>query len=316
MQVVLARSPPELVPAVVIAQWKCNAPTRCEGGFMARPVMRSLDRFPTKTKLLYDTRVKALRRYFKDTGNANNAFVVFDFLFREIFGNEGYYIKYSDDLVGDTADFCYVTESFVIDVIQKCIELELFDKTQFEQNEILTSRAIQNKYQDIFAAMKRKAEMESRFCVHGEVVYSEETPVYSEETPVYSEETPPKERKKEKKERNGDCVSQNLVTEVAEEFNKYATMEHRSQDSPLSDYQRELKIAELLQITDRPEEQILVLRNTISNGWKKLVPPDDVNKSILERHIAEEVEERQAEKQERDAKLIADWRKKMGIPED
>ena len=185
---------------------------------MARPVVRSLDRFPTKTKLLYDTRIKALRRSFKDEGNANNAFFVFDHLFREIFGNEGYYIRFDDNLVGDVADFCYVTENFVLDVIQKCIELDLFDKEQFERNEILTSRAIQNKYQDIFAAMKRTAEIEGRFCVLGRIVSSENSGVSSEETPEKLEETPRKKERKEINKEREESVFSKKVFDSDSEF--------------------------------------------------------------------------------------------------
>ena len=79
-------------------------------------------------RVLSCRRPKALRRSFRKDGHANDAYFVFDYIFREIFGNEGYYIRYTDDFVGDTADFCYVNESFVIDVIKKCIELDLFDK--------------------------------------------------------------------------------------------------------------------------------------------------------------------------------------------
>jgi hypothetical protein len=171
---------------------------------MARPVMKNIEKFLTKTKLLYDTRIKALRRNFRAENQANDAFFVFDYLFREILGNEGYYINYSKDIVGDTADFCYVTEPFVDEVIQKCFDLELFDRTQFERNKILTSRAIQREYQNVFAAMKRTAKIDGRYCVLVAGINSEETPVFTEappriqeETPEISEETPIRERDRE-----------------------------------------------------------------------------------------------------------------------
>ena len=148
---------------------------------MARPEKDSCDFFFTSTKLLYDTKIKALRRSFKATGNANNAFFVFDYLFREIFGNEGYYIRYTEDLVGDTADFCYVTESFVSDVIQKCLDIELFHKGQFEENGILTSKAIQKKYGAI-TSRRAKKSIESRFCVLDEELMSAETELMSAES--------------------------------------------------------------------------------------------------------------------------------------
>ena len=200
---------------------------------MARPVMRSLERFPTKTKLLYDTRIKALRRAFKADGNANNAFFVFDYLFREIFGNEGYYVRHTDDLVGDTADFCYLDESFVQDVIRKCIDLDLFDKRQFEQNRILTSRAIQNKYRDIFIAMKRVAEIDSRFCVLDGGVYSEETPVYSEETSVYSEETPHKEMEENKRKQGKKKIDVSILSENDSDWDRLLEKWQTLEGSPV-----------------------------------------------------------------------------------
>ena len=310
---------------------------------MGRPVMRSLEYFPTKTKLLYDTRIKAMRRHFKDTGDANNAFVVFDYLFREIFGNEGYYIKYTKTLVGDTADFCYVPESFVIDVIRKCIELELFDKTQFEQNEILTSRAIQNKYQDIFTAMKRKVKMESRFCVHDGLVYSEETPVYSEGTPVYLEETPEiqeestlKKEKKERKESGVVFVSENsalqsknrnaypsLIPAVAENFEPVVCEKFEElirtrarHGKIIYDIQQENLIVKIKDFT--VDEQLQILQYNIEGGhWSTFPIPDAVCKSRLERNLAEELAEREAERKAKDPALHAKIAKLvMNLPEE
>jgi hypothetical protein len=176
---------------------------------MARPVKKNVESFLTSTKLLYDTRIKALRLRFRNDGHANDAFFVFDYIFREILGNEGYYIKYNADLIIGAADFCYVSEPFVNDVIQQCIDLELFDEMQFEQNKILTSRAVQNKYRATIDAMKRAAVVESRFCVSEEVVSSKNQGVSSEKTGVSSENlelTPTREtnvrdrREREKKE--------------------------------------------------------------------------------------------------------------------
>ena len=81
-----------------------------------------------------------------------------------------------------------------------------------------------------------------------------------------------------------------LCREVAEEFDRY----RESLEKPLNDYQCKLKIGELLTLTDQPEEQLLILRHTIANGWKKLVVPEGVGESILARRLAEEVAEREA----------------------
>jgi hypothetical protein len=160
---------------------------------MARPEKDSCDFFFTNTKLLYDTKIKALRRNFKSNGNANNAFFVFDYLFREIFGNEGYYIRYTADLVGDTADFCYLDESFVKEVILKCVDIGLFHKGQFEENGILTSKAIQRKYESI-TVRRAKQKIESRFCVLDEELMYAETELMSTETGLMYAEIPHSKR--------------------------------------------------------------------------------------------------------------------------
>jgi len=196
-----------------------------EGVFMARPEKDSCDFFFTNSKLFYDTKIKALRRSFKDSGNANNAFFVFDYLFREIFGNEGYYIEYSEDLVGDTADFCYLPESFVSDVIKKCVDIGLFHQGQFEENNILTSRAIQKKYESI-TARRAKQKIESRFCVLNEELLHIKTELMRAETELMSaESTHSKRIEKESKEKGeGDACAREsppTPTEVQHHFSVF-----------------------------------------------------------------------------------------------
>ena len=62
------------------------------------------------------------------------------------------------------ADYSPLNESFVRQVIGKCVDIGLFHKEQFEENGILTSRAIQKKYESI-TARRAKQKIESRFCV-------------------------------------------------------------------------------------------------------------------------------------------------------
>jgi len=268
---------------------------------MARPVKRSLEHFPTGTKLLYDTRIKALRRSYKEDGNANNAFFVFDHLFREIFGNEGYYIEYNTNLIGDTADFCYVAESFVTNVIQRCIELDLFDKEQFERNKILTSRAIQNKYRNVFVAMKRTAEIEGRLYVPNKIVSSENSGVSSEETPVFAEETPEnleetpcnkrkeiKERKETNKRNAGDVfypfdpnspvmervrsvIEDDALREAIRNWIRFMFDEKKILDAISID----LHLKDLLSFSSDPKKQLEIVNESVKCRWKRFVRPDD-----------------------------------------
>ena len=102
-----------------------------------------------------------------------------------------------------------------------------------------------------------------------------------------------------------------LTLKVSDEFAKYL----ESLDKPLNDYQCELKIEELMRLTDRPDEQLLILRHTTRNGWKKLVIPDDLGKAILDRRVAEELEEQKESKKQRDATIGDRLRKAIITPE-
>ena len=110
-----------------------------------------------------------------------------------------------------------------------------------------------------------------------------------------------------------ECDSENrnpypmLTPEVAKEFEEYK----QSLRIPLNDYQCKLKIGELLQITDQPKEQLLILRHTTANSWKKLVPPKDVEEAILARRFEEELKERQEAQRIDGKKRLAEWKKKL-----
>jgi len=262
---------------------------------MARPEKESCDFFFTSTKLLYDTKIKALRRSFKDSGNANNAFFVFDYLFREIFGNEGYYIRYTEDLVGDTADFCYLPESFVKAVIEKCTDIGLFHKGQLEKNGILTSRAIQRKYEKITEKRKHSA-IESRFYVLDEELMSEETELMSSLTPLMTEEsTHRKERKETKeKERESDrnfslpfsddsqtmTEVKRLITDerLVETIRKYIESRYTTFHDTIDGISVCVLVEDLLRHTPDTEKQIKSVENAIAQRWKKFYPPSDENK--------------------------------------
>jgi hypothetical protein len=86
---------------------------------------------------------------------------------------------------------------------------------------------------------------------------------------------------------------------------------------PLNAYQRELKIMELLYLTDQPDEQVKILRHTTANAWKKLIPPDDVGQAILARRVEDEVAERNAQRAERSANATKLWMESLhtGDPE-
>ena len=262
---------------------------------MPRPEKDSCDFFFTSTKLLYDTKIKALRRSFKPSGDANNAFFVFDYLFREIFGNEGYYIRYTDDLLGDTADFCYLDESFVKEVIQKCLDIELFHKGQFEENGILTSRAIQKKYESI-TARRTKQTIEGRFCVLDEELMSTKTELMCAETELMSTESTHSKRIESKRiEKKKKCLSFSIpfeddsptmmvvfatITDEAlrEALRNFIKSRYIAHDS-IDEIRIGLLLKKMTTLSTDVKKQIELVENATAKGWKDFYPlPSDTSK--------------------------------------
>jgi hypothetical protein len=88
--------------------------------------MQDKDFFLDRTRLLYDPKIKALRHSFKEVNKANDAFVIYDCIFREMMVSGKLGVDFTNDFVGDIADLIYEKNSFVLDVVRECLELGLF----------------------------------------------------------------------------------------------------------------------------------------------------------------------------------------------
>ena len=108
---------------------------------MARPRKDGLDYFPLDVNFLSDLKIKKIIR----TYGAQAVAVVMSVL-TMVYRDNGYFATYDDDLVFIIADELKLEDGYVKDVIEKMIEVEFLDKKQKEENKILTSIGIQERY--------------------------------------------------------------------------------------------------------------------------------------------------------------------------
>ena len=128
-----------------------------------------------------------------------------------IYKEEGYYIRWDNDLPFIISEQTGYEDGYVHEVLRNCVALGLFDKALFESEKIYTSRSIQERYREICGSSKRRSGIEE-YCLLPEsgeeieasdpkkkgktepektgrgFISSEEIAINSEEMPISSEE--------------------------------------------------------------------------------------------------------------------------------
>lgn len=118
---------------------------------MARPTKQGLDYFPLDVGFFEDIKVRRLK---KDCGN--QAISILIAIFCNVYRDEGYYVEINSDLTFLIAEQFGVSEDAVEKIVEKAIQVGIFDSGMFNNYKILTSRGIQERY---FTAASRKSEV-------------------------------------------------------------------------------------------------------------------------------------------------------------
>lgn len=127
---------------------------------MARPMKDGISYFSFDVDFLNDIKVRKIKRQF-----GNDGIVVVISLLANIYRDRGYYMTWDDDtafVLGDEVD---VDEEVVIRIVNKALEVGMFDQEMYDKHRILTSRGIQKRF--LKAAERRKdLKLELSYCIH------------------------------------------------------------------------------------------------------------------------------------------------------
>lgn len=167
---------------------------------MANKSKTGLDYFPFEVSFFSDIKLRKLIKY-----QGCKSTPIYTLLLCNIYKN-GYYLKWDKELPFTISETTGYEEGYIKEVINCCLKVQLFDEKMFNENKILTSKGIQDRYELICKQMKRKANVvEFKIIVSEEKENpSEELRNPSEETIIDSEELPQrkgKERKQKETER-------------------------------------------------------------------------------------------------------------------
>ncbi len=114
---------------------------------MARPLKDGVDYFPKNTDFYNDDKVKLLRVEFGAKG-----MYLLDYLLCEIYGKNGYFIKWDKSrcfLVSDGAG-CGCSPEYISEFISGALRCSFFDERVFKVFGVLTSAGIQRRYLRMF----------------------------------------------------------------------------------------------------------------------------------------------------------------------
>lgn len=116
---------------------------------------QSLDYFPLDTNVFFDNKVcvLAIRQGCKGP-------CVYFYLLCQCYGDKGYWMEWDSDddiLVEIHAETLKITPRELRQVIEACLNLDLFDRGMYERKHILTSRGIQWRYLQAVHERARKA---------------------------------------------------------------------------------------------------------------------------------------------------------------
>lgn len=173
---------------------------------MARPLSRGIEYYPLDVDFLNDLKIKKI---MKSCGPNSIAIIIL--LLGNIYGDEGYFMKWDEDVCFLVADAVGAKEVYVKEVLKKCLQVDLFSNELFEKFKIITSKGIQKRFFEITKRRKRENLIDDYLLVNvtetGVIVA--ETPITVTETGVIvSKSTQSKVKESKVKER----VSNNTIS--------------------------------------------------------------------------------------------------------
>lgn len=117
---------------------------------MARPLSRGIEYYPLDVDFMNDIKI---RKIMKSCGPNSIAIIIL--LLGNIYGDEGYFMKWDEDVCFLVADEVGAKEVYVKEVLKKCLQVDLFSSELFEKYKIITSEGIQKRFFEITKRRKR-----------------------------------------------------------------------------------------------------------------------------------------------------------------
>ena len=242
---------------------------------MARPTKQGLDYFPLDVNL--DSKFKFIEIKFGLKG-----FAIVIKIFQKIYSS-CYWYKFDEDEILLFAHEINVDINEVNAIINESIERDIFDKNLYETHQILTSKGIQKRYQEIVKRRKDVEVIEEYLLIDGDFGINDNI---NEDNDNINPSTSVVNDSKSTQSKVNKSKVNNIVYAADERLNK-AIIEfiafRKKIKSPMTERAIEIMIKKLETLTAKSinplEDKIEILNQSILNGWKGVFPLSNQNKS-------------------------------------
>ncbi len=119
---------------------------------MARPAKQGLNYFPLDVDFFEDIKIRKLQK-----ACGVQSIPVFIYILCNVYRNDGYYCGIGEDETFLIAERFGVSEGVISEIVKKSVSVGLFDRRMFDQYQILTSRAIQERFFKACLDCKKKS---------------------------------------------------------------------------------------------------------------------------------------------------------------
>lgn len=231
---------------------------------MGRNKKEGLSYFPFDVDFFQDIKIRKLIRY-----QGSNAIAIYAFILCNIY-KDGYYIRWDNDLPFIISEQTGYEESYIVQVINCCLDIGLFSKKLFDSERVITSFGIQDRYRKINDLCRRKSDISEYM-----LISSEEKRISSEETPITSAKSAQrKEKEIEVKERKEKEIEYSTNVEL-----KKDELSSPVDFSRLMDYFNSTFSGKLPSIKSMTDTRKKAIKARVSQYGKKSI--EEVFKSVL-----------------------------------
>ena len=248
-------------------------------GEMGRPTKTGLKYFPKEVDYYDDFKVIDLLNEYGPLGQT-----IYDIILCEVYRDKGYYLeipldKLAAKIIRIIGNRWVKNKDLVLQVIQYCADIGLFEKDLLTQN-VITSAGIQRRYSEVTVRNKVQKDRFWLIDKDGQPLLSapengisvEKKGISVAETPVNESSNRQKESKekesKENKNIKGACFQNPELENV---FQLYITG-RVSRGDKLSDDQIQVLREELTGLSDQDSERIAIAKKAFASGWMSFYP--------------------------------------------
>ena len=236
-----------------------------------------IDFFPLDVSL--DEKFELIEAEFGLTG-----FAVIVKLFQRIYGQQGYYCEWTNEVALLFGRYCGLGGNVVSEIVSAAIKRGIFDKTLYDRYHILTSKGIQDRY---FEAVSRRknVEVKKQYLLISDTKKSGNANIIEKNADISGENADISKQSRVEKSRVEESIEKGVATNKEDAFASYARDNkellsalndfrkmRKAQKSPMTAKAETLLLSELKKLSADPEEQIAIINQSIMNSWKSVYP--------------------------------------------